>query len=348
MEHSETIGELAGALSLSQGEMLDPVADESATIPGKEGKSGYSYKYSDLAGYLKAARPVLSKNGLAIVQPVSSTGNSVTVTTTLLHKSGEWIREALTMAASGTPQAVGGVITYARRYSLASMLGLATEDDDAAAATHIQPQGDARRAHDAGSTSTYGRAAESKEPAPLDPSNPGAFVMPWGKYGPKDGKPGKALQDVPARYLREFVIEKSDDAEVVEAATMYLASIVGEPELRVLQRAADLAAPAVDSVKVAAQIAKQHKPVTQKWFTAALSVVEQAVTKKFGADRWSAIWAEANMAEDGGEAPTDAALAAEAAAPSIYGMDGIDDAPRNVEAEADDAEQALRDLLGCA
>ena len=130
MEHSENIGNLAAALAAAQAELLDPAADQSATIPGKDGKAGFSYKYADLAGYLPKARPVLGKHGLAITQGVSSWENGITVTTMLLHgDSDEWLRESLSMLAGGNPQSVGGVITHARRYSLAPLLGLATEDD---------------------------------------------------------------------------------------------------------------------------------------------------------------------------------------------------------------------------
>jgi hypothetical protein len=67
---------------------------------------------------------------------VSADGARVTVTTILAHSSGEFISEALTMtAAQNTPQGVGSTITYGRRYGLASMVGIAPEDDDGNAAS---------------------------------------------------------------------------------------------------------------------------------------------------------------------------------------------------------------------
>jgi hypothetical protein len=92
------------------------------------------YTYADLGDVLAEARPKLKECGLALVQVPTTTFG---VSTTLFHKSGQWLRFApLRIApAGGTPQHVGSAITYARRYSILSILGLATEDDDGRAAS---------------------------------------------------------------------------------------------------------------------------------------------------------------------------------------------------------------------
>ena len=94
------------------------------------------YTYADLGDVLAEARPKLKAHGLALVQvPTIEFG----VSTTLFHKSGQWIKFAplKIQPAGGTPQHVGSAITYARRYSILAVLGLATEDDDGrAAAVH--------------------------------------------------------------------------------------------------------------------------------------------------------------------------------------------------------------------
>jgi hypothetical protein len=92
------------------------------------------YTYADLGDVLAEARPKLKEHGLALVQvPTVEHG----VSTTLLHKSGQWMIFAplRITPAGGTPQHVGSAITYARRYTALAVLGLATEDDDGHAAS---------------------------------------------------------------------------------------------------------------------------------------------------------------------------------------------------------------------
>jgi hypothetical protein len=125
---SPSIAALAAALAKAQGEMEG--AAKGNVNPH------FKSKYADLASVWDACRGPLSKHGLSILQPVRADGPMVTVTTILAHSSGEWIEEALTMTASqNTPQGVGSAITYGRRYGLASMVGIAPEDDDGNAAS---------------------------------------------------------------------------------------------------------------------------------------------------------------------------------------------------------------------
>jgi len=127
---SASIGRLALALSKAQGEMKAPGKDRTAKIPGKDGKGGYEYRYADLADVIEACRPALSKNGLAVVQPMSQRDGHIVLITRLLHESGEWIDSELPMGVYQRPQEQGSAITYARRYALSSLLGIAAEDDD--------------------------------------------------------------------------------------------------------------------------------------------------------------------------------------------------------------------------
>lgn len=127
IETSESIANISAALSKAQMEIQDA---------GKD-KQGYGYKYADLAQVLQIARPALSKNEIAIIQFASSDGLSATVETMFSHSSGEWMRGSLTMqiheSKNLTPaQCTGSVITYARRYSISAMVGIAQDDDDAA------------------------------------------------------------------------------------------------------------------------------------------------------------------------------------------------------------------------
>lgn len=125
---SASIAKLTEAMALAQGQI------EGAS----KGKVNPHFKnsYADLASVWDACREQLSRNGLAVYQTTSGDGAKVTVETILAHKSGEWISGRLTMTAQqNTPQAIGSCITYARRYALAAMVGVAPEDDDGNAAS---------------------------------------------------------------------------------------------------------------------------------------------------------------------------------------------------------------------
>lgn len=127
MERSELISQLAAALALAQAEIEGASKDRE--------NPHFRSKYADLASCWEACRKPLSKNGLSIVQLPKSEGAAVTVTTLLLHKSGEFIGESFTVIAQdGKPQSVGSALTYARRYGLSAVVGIAPEDDDAEAA----------------------------------------------------------------------------------------------------------------------------------------------------------------------------------------------------------------------
>lgn len=130
MKSSETIGALAEALAKAQGAFPAIAKDKTAKIASAKGN--YTYDYADLASVLDAVRPTLAANGLAVVQSASTEGPDVAVVTRLVHASGEWIEsDPVKVACNSTrPQDVGSAITYARRYSIAGILGVAPEADD--------------------------------------------------------------------------------------------------------------------------------------------------------------------------------------------------------------------------
>ena len=94
----------------------------------------FNSKYVDINSVLQSVRPLLSKFNLAITQGnrFCKETNGFYVTTTLLHISGNWIRSEVRMPIGGKKDAhaVGGAITYGRRYGLLSILGIAVEGDD--------------------------------------------------------------------------------------------------------------------------------------------------------------------------------------------------------------------------
>lgn len=123
-EQSDDITALAAALAKAQAAITN--ADMSQKNPGFGNKP-----YADLSDVWEACRAPITTNGLSVVQLPRSEGQKITVRTKLLHSSGQWIQTDLTATASqNTPQAVGSVITYLRRYSLAAMVGVAPKGDD--------------------------------------------------------------------------------------------------------------------------------------------------------------------------------------------------------------------------
>lgn len=133
---SPTIGSLIEALALAQLEFTAIERALTAHVESKRTGIKFDYDYADLASVLSAVRPALAKHGIATLQPAMIGLRSVTITTLLAHKSGEFIRNDFSLPLdSSDPQAVGSAVTYARRYALQSLLGVAPEvDDDAAAA----------------------------------------------------------------------------------------------------------------------------------------------------------------------------------------------------------------------
>ena len=124
---SEHINELAAALAAAQGEITGALKDSSNPF--------FKSKYADLAACWDACRAALSKHGLCVMQPTIDKDGQVYVVTTLAHSSGQWVRGWLPVKTKDdSAQGQGSGLTYARRYALAGMVGLAQIDDDAEAA----------------------------------------------------------------------------------------------------------------------------------------------------------------------------------------------------------------------
>lgn len=120
---SESINELAGALAKAQGEFT--TAKKSADNPF------FKSRYADLAEVVAACRAPLAKHGLCVIQQVTRDAAGVVLRSTLAHSSGQWIAsEYSVVPVKADPQGWGSAITYARRYSLAALVGVVTDDDD--------------------------------------------------------------------------------------------------------------------------------------------------------------------------------------------------------------------------
>lgn len=138
---SQEISKISASLVKALGELSDVPKGREAKIPTKTGAS-YGYRYADLADALSMVRPVLARHDLAVTQTASNPDHdSVAITTTLFHASGEWITfDPLLLPNGRTAQETGSAITYGRRYSLLAVLGLGAEDDDGAGSAPRQPR----------------------------------------------------------------------------------------------------------------------------------------------------------------------------------------------------------------
>jgi hypothetical protein len=125
MSQSELINELAAALSKAQGEMQAAIKDKINPF--------FKSSYADLGSVWDAARPVLSKYGLCIMQTTElvADGSRIVMVTTLAHTSGQWVKSYLPLNPSkNDSQGVGAALTYLRRYSLSAIVGVVCDDDD--------------------------------------------------------------------------------------------------------------------------------------------------------------------------------------------------------------------------
>lgn len=132
MRSSESIKTLSSALNKAQKEI--GAAHKGANNPF------FKSKYADLGAVMEACKEALNKNGICVLQPVTTEESSTFVETVLLHESGEWIASSLRVSCKNpdNPQEMGSAISYARRYSLQSIMFIPAEDDDGEKATAPQ------------------------------------------------------------------------------------------------------------------------------------------------------------------------------------------------------------------
>jgi hypothetical protein len=122
---------VVSALAAAQAGFAPVAKNRTATVTPKDGGRGFTFDYADLASVLAAVMPSLTKNGLAVLQPVTNDGGVVRVQTWLIHgTSGEWIRtKPLALEGGRDQKALGIATTYLRRYQVSALLSIAPEDD---------------------------------------------------------------------------------------------------------------------------------------------------------------------------------------------------------------------------
>lgn len=131
MRTSTDIDELTAAFVAAQSEMTNAPKETKGQVGNQ------TRYYTDLPTLWDHVRPVLAKHKLAVIQlPGGHVQGGVSLSTRLVHASGQWVEDDYVMPASGQgAQAIGSALTYGRRYALMALLGVAADDDDGAAAS---------------------------------------------------------------------------------------------------------------------------------------------------------------------------------------------------------------------
>ena len=132
---SDSIASLAAALAKAQIELANPEKSLVGTIEPAAGEgSARLFRYASLSSGLEIVRKTLGQHEIATVQTtaIDQTAGIVNLTTVLAHASGEWIASdwpVCAIAETATPHRMGAALTYARRYALFTLVGIAGEDD---------------------------------------------------------------------------------------------------------------------------------------------------------------------------------------------------------------------------
>ena len=161
---SDRIGALAAALAKAQAEIANPEKSLTATILSPFPREGSrTFRYAPLSSGLDLVRKCLGQHEIATVQTTAIDRDSglIKLTTTLVHASGEWVSSdwpVCPVSETVAPHRLGAALTYARRYALFTLVGIAGEDD--LDAPDLLPTGDRSVPQD-GSLGTEGNAAQT-------------------------------------------------------------------------------------------------------------------------------------------------------------------------------------------
>jgi hypothetical protein len=144
---SESVAAIATALAKAQTELSNPEKAMIGTVYNNRSDSPQSFRYASLSSGLDIIRKSLGSQQIAIAQTtdIDRANGMVNLTTVLLHTSGEWISSdwpVCQISETSAPRRMGAALTYARRYALFAMVGIAGEDDlDAPYLANDQPNG---------------------------------------------------------------------------------------------------------------------------------------------------------------------------------------------------------------
>jgi hypothetical protein len=131
---SENVAAIATALAKAQTELSNPEKAMIGSVYNARNDSQQSFRYASLSSGLDIIRKVLGSQQIAVTQTtaIDRASGTVNLTTLLIHTSGEWISSdwpVCQLSETATPRRMGAALTYARRYALFTMVGIAGEDD---------------------------------------------------------------------------------------------------------------------------------------------------------------------------------------------------------------------------
>jgi hypothetical protein len=256
---SETIGAIAGALAKAQIDLANPEKSLTATIRSPfPREADRSFRYASLSSGLDLVRKSLGRHEIATVQTTSIDDGAglIRLTTTLAHSSGEWVCSdwpVCLVSETATPHRMGAALTYARRYALFTLVGIAGEDDldapdlsDAPPASPLGPRpgtNGSDRQTDAGvSQSLSPTTASTGRRKPIRP--PQIALTANNSKSLREKILGELMECVSVEYLTEWSYRNlpikntlaADDARIVEQAFQAkldtLANAVATPALQ--------------------------------------------------------------------------------------------------------------------
>jgi hypothetical protein len=220
---SETIGAIAAALAKAQGELTNPEKSLVATIRSPFPREGdRTFRYASLASGLDIVRKSLGQHEIATIQTTAIDQGQIRLTTLLAHASGEWISSDLPVCPVGdvaAPHRMGAALTYARRYALFALVGIAGEDDLDAPDLPAEPPPSIKPSTAPGSAARRPRNGNIHRPqTPVLSTEPSAaqrdqLVAEIGEIADAD--------DLAVWAHRQFAAKNTlaaEDARVVEAA----------------------------------------------------------------------------------------------------------------------------------
>src|ERR1700688_3647021 len=200
---SETIGSIAGALAKAQAELANPEKALTATIRSPfPRESDRTFRYASLSSGLDIVRKALGKHEIATVQTTAiDEAGLIRLTAVLAHSSGEWVSSdwpVCPVSETAAPHRMGAALTYARRYALFALVGIAGEDDLDAPDLLTEPSSALHAASG---------IRQSKQTANRPPN--GSVHKPLEKRPLLAAEPSAALRDLLIAEIAD--LRKSDD-----------------------------------------------------------------------------------------------------------------------------------------
>jgi len=210
---SDSIGAIAAALAKAQAELTNPEKSLVGTISSPFRESDRTFRYAPLSSGLDIVRKSLGRHEIAIVQTttVDKEVGLIRLTTILAHSSGEWLSSdwpVCPIADTAAPQRMGTALTYARRYALFTLVGIAGEDDlDAPDLTAAGPR----------NTDTNGPRSDSRAQTIVH----GPVNRPPAAAGKRAPSTNTILAPDQSAVLRKRLIKEIQDLNSGEAATSW-------------------------------------------------------------------------------------------------------------------------------